>query len=256
MKSAIHEFSSWTRRRFLGVVGVLFFLQVGLLFLFGSRSGPQPRLSAPSIRFRSLGASVSEDELMRQSFVGDPAVFPLPNRHGFSGRGWLNRQPPKYQSEIQLQPPDWLPLDTVRLGTNFPVLPSGTEAILPGLAERLPRPEEPMPAFLAPENISTQSIFRLDGGLSDRLLGAAPELGTWPNAQLLTNSTVQIAVNPVGEVVAARLATRCGLATADADALAKARALRFRPSSSAGTIWGEAVFQWQTTEPAGAGPPK
>jgi len=256
MKSAIHDASSWTRRRFLGMVGVLFVLQIGLLFLFGSRSGPQPRLSSRSIQFRSLGASVSEDELMRQFFVGDPAVFPLPNRHGFSGRGWLNRQPPKYQSEIQLQPPDWLPLDTVRLGTNFPALSSGSEAILPGLGERLTQAEEPLPAFLAPENIATQSIFRLDGDLSDRLLGAAPVLGTWPNPQLLTNSAVQIAVNRVGEVVAARLATRCGLAEADADALAKARALRFRPSPSAGTIWGEAVFQWQTTEPAGAGLPK
>jgi hypothetical protein len=256
MKSAIHDASSWTRRRFLGMVGVLFVLQIGLLFLFGSRSGPQPQLSSPSVRFRSLGASVTEDQLMRQFFVGDPAVFPLPNRHGFSGRGWLNRLPPKYQSEIQLQPPDWLALDTARLGTNFPALPSGSEAILPGLAERLTRAEEPLPAFLAPENIATQSFFRLDAGLSDRLLGAAPVLGTWPSAQLLTNSIVQIAVNPTGEVVATRLETRCGAADADADALAKARALRFRPSSSAGTIWGEAVFQWQTTEPVGAGPPK
>jgi hypothetical protein len=256
MKSPIHDASSWPRRRFLGVVGILFVLQVGLLFLFGSRSGPQPRLPSPSIRFRSLGASVSGDELMGQFFVGDPAVFPLPNRHGFSGRGWLNRLPPKYQSEIQLQPPHWLALDTTRLGTNFPAVPAGSEAILPGLAERLPRREEPLPAFLPPENIATQSFFRLDGGLSDRLLGPAPVLGTWPNPQLLANSTVQIAVNPVGEVVAARLATRCGSAEADADALAKARALRFRPSGSAGMVWGEAVFQWQTTEPAGADPPK
>jgi hypothetical protein len=256
MNNAIHDPSSWTRGRFLGVVGVLFVLQVGLLFLFGDRSEPQPQLSSPSVRFRSLGASVSEDELMRQSFVGDPAVFPLPNRHGFSGRGWLNRQPSKYQSEIQLEPPQWLALDTVLLGTNFPVMPSGPEAILPGLTAQLARHEEPLPTFLPPEIISTQSIFRLDGGLSDRILGAAPVLSTWPSAQLLTNSTVQIAVDPTGEVVATRLETRCGAADADADALTKARALRFRPSPSAGTQWGEAVFQWQTTEPAAADPPK
>jgi len=256
MKSIIHDPCAWTRKRFLGVVSVLFVLQIGLLFLFGSRSALQQQVSSPSIRFRSLGASVSEDELMRQSFVGDPAVFPLPNYHGFSGRGWLNQQALKYRSEIQLEPPNWLGLDTSRLGTNFQFLPSGSEAILPGPVERLAHSEEPRPAFLAPESIATQSVFRLNGDLGERLLGAVPTLSSWPSPQLLTNSTVQIAVDPAGEVVAARLETRCGLPEADADALAKARNLRFRPSPTAGAIWGEAIFQWQTTEPAGAGPPK
>jgi hypothetical protein len=256
MMSAIHESSSWTRGRFLGVAGVLFVLQVGLLFLFGSRSSPQTLLPPPSVHFRSLGAAVDEAQLMRDYFVGDPAVFPLPNQHGFSGRGWLNQQPLRYQSEIQLEPPAWLTLDTSRLGTNFPALPSGDESILRGLADQLARREEPLPAFLAPENIATQSIFRLEDGLSDRLLGGVPVLGAWPSPQLLTNSTVQIAVDHFGEVVAARLVGRSGLGEADTDALAKARALRFRPSPSSETIWGEAVFQWQTTEPAGADPPK
>jgi hypothetical protein len=256
MKSAIKECSSWTRGRFLGVVGVLFVLQAGLIFLFGDHSRPLPRLSPRSVRFRALGASVSEDQLMRQFFVGDPAVFPLPNPHGFSGRGWMDQQPLAYQSENQLEPPDWLPLDAARLGTNFPLLPPGSEPIRWDLAQQQARLNEPLPLFLAPEMIATQSIFRLEGGLSHRLLGAAPVLRNWPSPQLLTNSAVQIAVNPAGEVVVSRLNARSGSDQADADALAKARALRFRPSPSAGTRWGEAVFQWQTIEPAGAGPLK
>jgi hypothetical protein len=256
MKSEIKECSSWTRGRFLGVVGVLFVLQAGLIFLFGDHSQSQPWLSPRSVRFRALGASVSEDQLMRQFFVGDPAVFPLPNPHGFSGRDWLDQQPPEYQSENQIEPPIWLNLDTTRLGTNFPILPSGAEPILSGLTDQQARHDEPLPDFLAPEMIPTQSVFRLDGGLSERLLGAAPALRNWPSPQLLTNSAVQIAVDPAGEVVATRLDARCGWAEADAEALAKARALRFRPSPSAGTRWGEAVFQWQTTAPAGADPLK
>jgi hypothetical protein len=203
-----------------------------------------------------LGASVTEDQLMRQYFVGDPAVFPLPNPHGFSGRGWMDQQPLAYQPESQLEPPGWLLLNTARLGTNFPILPQSSEPILLDLAQQRARREEPLPLFLAPEMIATQSVFRLEGGLSDRLLGAAPVLISWPSAQLLTNSTVQIAVNPSGDVVAARLNARSGWEAADADALAKARALRFRPSSSAVLQWGEAVFQWQTIELAGAGPLK
>jgi hypothetical protein len=256
MKSAIQERSSWTRGRFLGVVGVLLVLQAGLIFLFGDHSRPQPQLPPRSVRFRALGASVSEDQLMRQYFVGNPAVFPLPNPHGFSGRSWMDQRPLAYQSEKQLEPPDWLPLDAALLGTNFPVLPPGYQAILLDLVEQPARHDEALPLFLAPETVATQSVFRLEGGLNDRLLGAAPVLSRWPSPQLLTNSTVQIAVDPAGEVVVTRLKARSGWDQADADALAKARALRFRPSPSAGTRWGEAIFQWQTIEPAGASPPK
>jgi hypothetical protein len=183
-----------------------------------------------------------------------------------------------YQAEIQLEPPIWLDLDLARLGTNLPVFPSsisrfvsslvarlgtdfpllrpGSEPILSGLAQQQARHEESFPVFLAPEIIPTQSVFRLEGGLSDRLLEAAPALRTWSSEKLLSNSVVQIAVNSVGEVVAAKLDTGCGLAEADAEAVATARALRFRPSSSAGTRWGDAVFQWQTAEQAVAGPLK
>jgi hypothetical protein len=256
MKSMIKESASLTRRRFLGVVGALFVLQAGLLFLFGDHSRRQPQSSRTSVHFRALGASVGENELLRQYFVGDPAVFPLPNSHGFSGRGWMGQRPLEYQFENQLEAPIWLTNDTARLGIDFPVLPSDSEAIVAGLTEQQDRQDEPLPPFLAPEMIQTQSVFRLEGGLRDRLLGAALVLTTWPSLQLLTNSDVQIAVDSNGEVVITRLEARCGLAEADADALAKARALRFRPSRSAGTRWGEAVFQWQTIEPAVASPLK
>jgi TonB family protein len=73
---------------------------------------------------------------------------------------------------------------------------------------------------------------------------------------LLTNSVVQLAVDSTGEVIAARLEGSCGLSEADAEAVAKARALRFRPLPSAGTKWAKAIFQWQTIEPASAAAPK
>jgi hypothetical protein len=256
MKGALKECSYWTRGRFLGVAGVLFVLQAGLIFLCGDRSQPQPPLSPRSVRFRDLGASVSEDQLMRQYFVGNPAVFPLPNPHGFSGRAWLDQKPLEYQSESPLEPPDWLKLDTDRLANNIPLLPPGFQPVLLDLAEQQARHHEPLPHFLAPEMIATQSVFRLEGGLNNRFLGAPPALKSWPSPLLLTNSAVQIAVSPAGEVVVARLDARSGWDDADADALAKARALRFRPAPSAGTRWGEAVFQWQTIEAAGARPLK
>jgi hypothetical protein len=275
MMSETKERASWPRGRFLAIVGVLVVLQVGLIFLFGDRSHPLPPLPSASVRFRALAASVSEDQLLRQFFVGDPAVFPLSNRHGYSGRGWLDQRPPAYQAEIQLEPPIWLDLDLAHLLNNSPFippsfscfvsnlvaglgtnLPPGSEAIRLDLAEKQSPQEEAVPVFLTPEIILTQSVFRLNGPLSDRLLGPAPVLQSWSSEQLLTKSVVQIAVDPAGEVVATRLDGRCGLTEADADALATARALRFRATPSARIQWGEAVFQWQTTEPAAASAPK
>lgn len=272
----------WARGRFLGAVAVLFVLQVGLILLFGDRSRTLPPASASLVRFRALESSATEDQLLRQFFVGDPAVFPLPNYRGFSGRGWLNQRPPSYQSEIQNEPPTWLELDiaqeqttfpvplpvqspsfsqfvgslAAQFGTNFPIVPSASEPALSGLAEQPASHEEPLPVFLAPEIIPTQSVFRLLGGLEDRLCGGAPLLRTWPSEKLLNKSVVQIAVDPTGEVIATRLGAGCGLAEADADAVAKAGVLRFRPAPLAGMRWGEAVFQWQTAEPAAAVPPK
>ena len=239
-------------------MGALFVLQAALIVLFGQRSRPQPQplFSAPTIHFRALDTAVEEDDLLREHFVADPAVFSLPNSHGFSGRGWLDQRPLEYRPENQLEPAKWLSLDATLLGTNFPVSQAGSGPVPSGLAEQQARHEEPPPDFLAPEIIPTQSVFRLTGGPSDRLLGAGPSLRPQASEKLLTNSVVQIAVDPAGEVIAARLESSCGLPGADADAVAKARALRFRPAPSAGTEWGEAIFQWQTIEPAAAGPPK
>lgn len=251
MNSASRGCSTWTRGRFLGVAGALFALQTGLVFLFGGRSHPAQASASLSIHCRALAAPLGGDELLRWFFAGDPAVFPLPNHHGFSGRGWLDQQPPAYQAEYELESPSPLRLDAALLGTNFPVLPLTRAA----LAEQPVRQEEPPPAFLAPEVDLQASSFRLIG-LQDRLLGAGPVLRAWPSTRILTNSPVQIAVNSSGEVVSARLEAGCGLAEADAEAVAQARALRFRPTPSAGTQWGEAVFQWQTTEAPATAPAK
>src|SRR5208282_3946113 len=166
-----------------------------------------------------------------------------------SGRAWLDQRPPAFQSQVQLEPPSWLGLDTAPLGTNFPAPSLGFPAISPDLAEPQILRVEPPPVFLPPVIVPTQSVFRLEGELAGSLLGLPPQLGARANLLLLSNSVVQIAADPAGAILAARLDGRCGSADADADAVAAARQLRFAPSSAGRTRWGRAVFQWQTTEP-------
>ena len=255
MKEPEQEFSVWTRGRLFGVAGSLFVLQVGLIALFGARSA-KPMAATPSAtQFRAVGALMSEGQLRRMFFASDPAVFPLPSRHGFSGRAWMNQPPAQYQSTNQLEAPHWLPLDAARLGTASAILNDAEETAPLTLAQVEIRQLEPLPVFLSPQIIPTQSAFRVEGELAQRLLAPAPELHAWPsaNTKLLADTVVQIAVNPAGDVVAARLLTRCGSVDADGDAVAKARALRFRASPGAPVRWSQAVFRWQTTFPAAAG---
>jgi hypothetical protein len=244
--------SDWTRRRFLGVAAILFVLQAALIILFGSKEIRSARATTFSTQFRALPGSINEEELLRLFFATDPAVFSWPTSHGFSGRAWMDAPPVEFQSASQLEPPRWLPLDTMSLGSGF-IAANRALFATPFSVARLNVPGiEPLPVFLPVENVSTQSVFQIDGPLNARLLDAPLALRSWPSAQLLTNTVVQIAVNPSGDVLAARLVARCGSADADADALSKARALRFRPGASAGTTWARAIFQWQTTAPATA----
>jgi TonB family protein len=251
MKGSGQEFSVWTPRRFLGVVGSLFFLQAGLIALFGARGAKPGTERKASTQFRAVG-ELSQEQLRRLFFASDPAVFVLPSAHGFSGRAWMDQPPAHYQSTNQVEAPRWLALDASRLGTG-PALLEDSDATAPLLPARLEIPQlEPLPVFLSPVNIPTQSVFRIDGDLAKRLIGPAPALHAWPSPdnKLLANTIVQIAVNPGGDVLAARLLNRSGSAEADADAVAKTSALRFRPAAQPGTIWTQAVFRWQTTFPA------
>jgi TonB family protein len=246
--------SGWTRGRFWCVVGVFCALQTGLIMLFAEREHAVPGTTAAPGHFRLLWTPLTADELAGKFFAIDPTVFPLPSLHGFSGRAWLRRTAQPFETNSEMEARAWLALDTARLGTNFPTL-SRAKSLLPfGLADQRGPDLEPWPAFLTPERFKTQSIFEIRGELAGRKLNAPVELPSWPSAQLLSNSVVQIAVDSAGQVIAARLLARSGSAEADSKALDKARGLRFRPEPSTPPVWGEAVFEWQTVEPAKTGP--
>ena len=253
MNETAENVSVWTGGRFIMVVAALFALQIGLIALFGARTTTPEAVPAAGTRFRATRAELSQRQLMYMFFVSDPAVFPVPGRHGFSGRAWLNQPTAQYQSSNQLEPPLTLALNTSRLGVGSNFL---SESAAPLAIARMQFPQvEALPVFLSPQIVRTQSVFRIEGKLKSRLAGPLPALRSWPSAstKLLTKTVVQIAVNQTGDILTVRLQSRSGSPDADADAVAKAWALRFRPSPDPAIRWSEAVFQWQTTFPSVAG---
>jgi hypothetical protein len=250
------EDSAWTLGRFLGVVGILFGLQVGLVALFGARGARIEKAPTASTGLRAVG-ELGQEQLRRLFFASDPAIFALPGAHSFSGRAWMDQPPPHYQPAKQIEMPRWLALEAKRLGSGPAEMEdSDSTAPLPPAPLEISQ-SEPLPVFLTPVIIPAQSVFRIEGDAARRLIGPAPALHAWPSPvkKLLANTVVEIAVNQAGDVVAARLLSRSGSPEADADAVAKAGALRFRPAPEAPMTWAPVVFRWQTTFPEATGTP-
>jgi TonB family protein len=242
----------WTRGRFWRVAGVLCIAQATLILLFAEREQSPFRTVSPPADFRLLGRPLSAGQLTKTFFAIDPTVFPLPSRHGFSGRAWLRLPAPQFETPGETETPAWLTLDAARLGIDFPQFNRSKSVLAFGLADQAGPELEPWPVFLTPEVARTHSFFEIGGELAGRQLNAPGELPAETNGQLLANSVVQIAVDSAGQVVAARLLERSGSAGADSSALATARHLRFRPVASPTPVWGSAVSEWQTVEPTNA----
>ena len=111
-----------------------------------------------------------------------------------------------------------------------------------------------MADFSGPPEVSEANrSLRSKAKLADRQLNAPVELPAETNAQLLSNSVVQIAVDSAGQVVAARLLAAVGFGGGGREGGGnRAWQLRFRPVSLQAPVWGEAVFEWQTAEPTNA----
>jgi len=248
------EPSGWTRGRFWRVVGVLCIVQAGLILLFAERGLRPSRMAPAPGHFRLLGRPLTADQLTKTFFATDPTVFPLPSLHGFSERAWMRLPARQFEAPSEMEAPAWLTLDAARLGTDFPPLKRDKSALPFSLTDQRGPELDPWPVFLAPELVRTRSLFEIQGELAGRQLNAPAELPAETNAQLLAKSVVQIAVDSAGQVIAARLLARSGSVEADSNALDKARRLRFRPVPSPTPVWGKAVFEWQTVEPAHAGP--
>jgi hypothetical protein len=260
MNSTALEPVRWPRRRWLYAVAAVFLLQAGLVFLLGHR--PQ-RLPEPPI-FGTAIHLLTDPKARLDSLPGmdDPTLLALPSLRGFSGPAWLTFPPLEYQPAEWVEPPHWLPLDSnalsstfsrfVRTNTISPLLIA--DKPLPPLQRYEPNfPNEPLPA---------QSRLRLEGELATRPLLAPLELQSWPHSEILSNTTVQAAVDAAGFTFSAVLLAGSGLQEADLHALKLASAARFRPLPRArrapdGTgpmTWGRFVFQWHTLPPPTTNP--
>ncbi|HXG49406.1 MAG TPA: hypothetical protein VNO52_17415 [Methylomirabilota bacterium] len=247
------EGRGWNRRRTLLVAAAAFVFQILVLLVVGERPPPPRPAEASGPRMHLDPESRSP----QWTDADDPTLLALPSTAGFSGRAWLAVAPLDYRPSNWVDSPRWLEVDTqaltrvfqtfVRTNTRPPLL----VADLPG-----PRPgayELNLPA----DNVATSSTVRVEGEISARPLLSVWKLPSWPSDELLSNTVVQVVVDPVGRVFTAALLPErgeSGWPEADALGLRLATTARFAalPEAVRSTPrreplqLGRLVFQWHT----------
>jgi hypothetical protein len=256
----------WASKRFWAAIGLVFVLQVGLVFWLSDRSVPEPRKLAAAPVFR-VADPEPRGELLA---LEDPTRFVLAHRHGFSGIAWLSVPRPEFQPEVRTEPLRWLLFTNEEIATEFSRFvqtnpPPPLQTLLsfePTLRVREISLPSPGPA---------RPTVRFEGDLAKRRwLPGKLNLLPRPNADQLTNSVVQMWVDAVGNTFSAVLLSPRGVAKegdqyeADQYALQVARSLRFEPIEVTGPgrpksappemTLGTMIFEWQSFAPTNESP--
>lgn len=237
------------RRGWWLLVALVFILQLGFIFGLGGYLPVRPRPAQPAPRLRLAGPAAGE-----WLALNDPTLFALPHAHGFSGPAWLKIPSLGFPSREWSEPPLLLPLAVADLGVGVSRLAGSIDlGSLAPLAQTAP--ELTLPA-VAPPLRPGPSTFRFEGALARRPLLTPLSLTNWPCRDLLTNSVVQLVVDPAGRPVSVTLLSTSGYKEADDRALELAAAARFAPvpgSEPGKTLkpatqltWGKLIIQWQT----------
>lgn len=241
---------SWTRSRWLTLIALVFAAHVLLIFAFGGRKQIVPRAVA---NVPTLKLADNSNEWLA---LNDPTLFVLPHQKDFASAPWLpapDLNPPPVR---WTEPPGELPLSTNVLGLAFKQFMQTNR-----FARIEPQLKLPVklsaPALPVESALPQTSALQIQGELAQRRLLDPNHLldpihlPSWPYANVIAPSQVQVLVDAAGNVVSAvLLPPENGYAAADqydqADqrALELARAARFTPAARL-TV-GRMIFNWNT----------
>ena len=235
---------SWTRSRWLTLIALVFAAHVLLLFAFGGRKQIVPHVvtNVPTLKL----ADNSSEWLA----LNDPTLFALPHQKDFASAIWLPAhvlEPPPFR---WTEPPRWLQLSAAELGLAFNQFMQTNR--FAGLELQWKPPVKlSTPALPVESALKQTSTLQIQDDLAQRRLLDPMILPSWPYANVIAPSKVQVLVNEAGNVVSAVLLPPDNGFTAadqydqaDQRALELARAARFAPSSRL-TV-GRMIFNWQT----------
>ncbi len=235
---------AWTWQRWALFIGIAFAAHIGFIFAFGDRT---PIVARAIVNLPALQFTTHRSE---REQLDDPTLFALPHPNGFAGTAWLRRPQIEFAPFHWTEPPRLLALSGDQLGATFQqhLAPKGFPRLE---GEILPPPE---PTLLPPLDrtfiTARRSVPSLGGEITHRpWLNAPAALPSWPAADLLTNSVVQVWVDANGQILSpALLLPGSGSKEADQLAIKLARTARFAPlpGNRAQLTPGTLIFEWHT----------
>ena len=250
MTSALVEPRPWSRRRWWGMVGLIFGVQLALIFWLGETSLVRPRPTAPTLNLKLAGSAAAELLTLH-----DPTLFALPRQQGMPVLTSLRTPRPEFHSFAWPELTNHPHLAIDQLGAAFNrFVETNSFDPLPLTAKPLPEltlPEPPPLAISAPH-----STLRLEWDQAPRRLLTPLELRAQEYPEILTNSVVQVVVDTEGRPAFVTLLSGSGSKAADQQALEHANDARFEPlsrnsagaapSPAASLTWGRMIFHWHT----------
>jgi hypothetical protein len=243
----------WTRSRWLTLIALVFAAHILLLFAFGGRKQIVPRAvtNVPTLKLA--------DDSSEWLALNVPTLFALPHKKDFASAIWLpvpTVNPPPFR---WTEPPRWLLLSADELGLAFNQFMQ-TNRFASVELELKPPVKLSTPALPVDSALAQTSTLQIQDGLAQRRLLEPINLPSWPYANVIAPSKVQLLVNEAGDVVSAVLLPPDGGFTAadqydraDQRALELARAARFAPSSRLTIGW--MIFNWRTVPPPATNTP-
>ena len=140
MTSALVEPRPWSRRRWWGMVGLVFGVQLALIFWLGETSLAHRRPAAPGLTLKLAGSASAELLALH-----DPTLFALPHKQEMPTPTWWRTPQPELHEFAWPEPTNHPHLAIDQLGTAFNRL-AETNAFGP-----LPLPAKPLPELTLPE---------------------------------------------------------------------------------------------------------
>jgi hypothetical protein len=236
---------SWPLSRWLLLIALVLAAHVALIFTFGARKPVTPiRVkNAPTLQ---LTAGSTEWLLLN-----NPTLFALPNIKGFAGPAWLEPPHVQFHPLEWTESPRWWQLSAGELGIVFSRFME-TNQFAGFNLELKASPRYTVPLVPLEPKFAEASTLRIEGDIARRSMRTSLNLPSWPHADLIAPSTVQVLVNAAGDVVSAVVLPSHNsgeVRDVDADqrALVLARSARFAP----GPDWtlGKLIFNWRTVPP-------
>jgi hypothetical protein len=227
----------WSRKKMVFMVSVVLAGQIGVIFALHTREPLlvklPPLLPPARENFPATDTGSNLEELI------DPLAFAGAHAHGFSAHAWLKRPQMQLALTNSIPAPAFFPFQR-------------TPSELPGAASFLGLPPQlPFVELAISNETPRKSTIRVQGEVATRPLVQEIIPPIHFGSEMISNSVVQVAVQPDGFAFTTRIVVSSGSRGADLAALNLAKEARFatlplRERETNSLQWGEFVFQWYT----------